>query len=1135
MNKNTETVISISNKPENKTSFNLKASFNKFKVYILAGLVSIIGAISFVFAPVSIGLISLTPIVPVLTGSALSILAFRQYASQSEIKMGNNANTSIGTGYTHILMCSIVFTTLGFMGPLLGPAAAFVIPSWYVCIAVCALSALSAGGYEKLSDDWKKSPLSILRGLLAVMDFVSSLIPFRTQLKNAFGNLHQYLGTIFSTVEMALFVAFSFLGGPLLPIGIAGLTTTALNFARAKNYFPVKFGTFLEKTFSWLGVCAGLFIDNPVLRVYTVYTLVSLVLLKIGSFIGTKFLGIEFNSKVESENITQLQDENVNDIRKKVTWEKLSENDTEQVLNQIPNFEPLEKLICRNDATKIVQRISEKELIANYEKKYNSAKYLLQEQKKTSFANLKFSPNIFHRLQYYSMFIPKNLYWMITSIQKPALGQYEYITQENTAYDNQIRDLQHASSETDIKNLIYEFFETINSDYITQLNRYTKFQNLKEGNVLQKIEYYALYIPKNISWYASRIKDSVQTSKNFIKNKVEQNNFAINLSHIEYDFPGIPLNVNIEDFDTEDAHNKIMSIISEEYFAEPILSCQALKNIEKFQDDIRQYKLIEDLIADPDFMNVIFKILQSNNKIFRINNAKKLIPEYLAAKENIKIDEKSIQKIVTLSSSCIYNDNEELKNEFTNKLNESRRLALKYIYEEALTFIKESISKINKISKNSSDKINSSYISANNESKNLNLRIYKYFDFLKNESINIDDINNLKTETEAIDNLINKKASSTETMRKYEDFKKKLSILLFKIKTGRDLAMDKTVHSVKVMQKISIKVINFILDLIKDNDSENIVLAQSLISNIIEDTDGRCAQAPFTIFLKLYNQYVKGLDIEDLVNRKIYTSKELLSLNLQHLRNINVNQIIYILNKDPLIRSLFFHMDFMDHHDNVYVKAALSSLNLNYYKELDEDISTTNIDIVKEIAASIFAYIVKNILIISNSLYNPDGIIDSMTTQLIKNVIEINQKLSLDPDVIPKQYNVLSCLKLWIEEKNNVELNNLLADITDDVNKNSKDASAINQINIKKIITSMLLDLNIINFTEKGIKEVESKKIEIPINKIGSASPKSMLTAHGMHMEIHTNVDEIVIRQVVPIDELNETAQSPLRKHSVSI
>ncbi len=67
----------------------IKARLGRLRAYTLPIIISVGGGLVFIMAPVTIGLIALTPVVPILTGTALAIIAYRQYSAQSEVLKGN--------------------------------------------------------------------------------------------------------------------------------------------------------------------------------------------------------------------------------------------------------------------------------------------------------------------------------------------------------------------------------------------------------------------------------------------------------------------------------------------------------------------------------------------------------------------------------------------------------------------------------------------------------------------------------------------------------------------------------------------------------------------------------------------------------------------------------------------------------------------------------------------------------------------------------------------------------------------------------------------------------------------------------------------------------------------------------------
>jgi hypothetical protein len=223
---------------------------------------------------------------PVLCGLAFAVLSIGSFNGVSE-DLNNpkpNPGHSISRGYSHLLMCSIVFATLLVVSPLLGGFAP-LIPGLYMGFAaITLLSALCNGGYAHLHETWPKSKVKAFHNIIWGVDKFLSFIPaaVRSILGNALSKLHPWLAKFYITAQVGLFIGITIGISPAL--GIAGLSYFGLEFARAQNKLPIAIGVILEKFRSVMEIISGFFTNNNLLHLYAFYKLGSAVTLSMTSY-----------------------------------------------------------------------------------------------------------------------------------------------------------------------------------------------------------------------------------------------------------------------------------------------------------------------------------------------------------------------------------------------------------------------------------------------------------------------------------------------------------------------------------------------------------------------------------------------------------------------------------------------------------------------------------------------------------------------------------------------------------------------------------------------------------------------------------------------------------------------------------
>jgi hypothetical protein len=359
------------------------------------------------------GLLAAGPIVaslgvivgPVFCGLAFAVLSMGSYNGVRE-DLNNprpNPGHAISRGYSHLLMCSVLFSTLFVISPLLGPFAP-VIPGLFAgFMVVTVLAALCNGGYAHLHATWGNSKKKPLLNILWFIDTLLSFIP--SPVKKIFGEglsrLHPWLGPIFFTLQMGLFLAIAIVASPAL--GIAGLSYIALEFARTQNKLPMFLGRFLEKFRSVMEVVSGFFTNSNLLHLYALYKLASAVLLSMLSAKTSKTIATEAPSQVivgKAENV--------------------SPSKFARILELLPKYKistALHKEGLGHDVDNVFNAYE------RYLKQHRESVLASRKKSYDAFAKLQHSVSKLDKLKYYLGFVPMNLkyYLPINYYYNPAM------------------------------------------------------------------------------------------------------------------------------------------------------------------------------------------------------------------------------------------------------------------------------------------------------------------------------------------------------------------------------------------------------------------------------------------------------------------------------------------------------------------------------------------------------------------------------------------------------------------------------------------------------------------------------------------------------------------------------------------
>lgn len=341
---------------------------------------------------------------PALCGLALSVLSFREYSFQREVLKGENENTAISVGYTHVMMCSYVFISLMLLSPLLGPVAPVIPGLWMSAVAISIVSALCAGGYEKLRKDWKKSGFRPLMFLIDTIDAVLELIPneMKSDLSYFFGVLHHWIGVTLFAAQGAIFTAIAAVISPA--IGIAGLSYYAMNYLRANNYLPQYIAKPLERLSFWTALVSGVFIPNALMRLYSFYNAVSTFISKIAF---PSIIRVLFGKNAD---LLQSKDnKSTTTTKSEIVPRNIKLDNFDELLSKMPSIQQIQH---RDGAEGDIKRLT-----AEFKQYYTKHPKLAARQASyDSFQKLATTPGILNKVKYYLGYIPMNLSWHLRSI-----------------------------------------------------------------------------------------------------------------------------------------------------------------------------------------------------------------------------------------------------------------------------------------------------------------------------------------------------------------------------------------------------------------------------------------------------------------------------------------------------------------------------------------------------------------------------------------------------------------------------------------------------------------------------------------------------------------------------------------------
>jgi hypothetical protein len=268
--------------------------------------------------------------------------------------------------------------------------------------------------------------------------------------------------------------------------------------------------------------------------------------------------------------------------------------------------------------------------------------------------------------------------------------------------------------------------------------------------------------------------------------------------------------------------------------------------------------------------------------------------------------------------------------------------------------------------------------------------------------------------SQQIDELEQQRGTKLDTKFYLDFFESRIQVFCDKVKKG-NVAWDKSVTSVELWQSKSKHLIHYLTELLESNDEQKIALAFAVLSSLVEATD-ECAESVFNAVEKFYYNIVKPKFILDELDQKKLSTKDLVHINMTHIRNKVFDKMYGMLPTNDNIKSYLFFLEFGDKHDQSYIRRATQPvLHLSSDDGLTSgDLSRENVDVLKEMGSQAISWLSYRLLLICEQEgYSADGIVMELWEQF-KNYDK--EPHSMQDVVCPVVFNAYSCLRRWAND-----------------------------------------------------------------------------------------------------------------------
>lgn len=1004
---------------------------------------------------------------PILCGLALSVLSFSQYAYQREVLKGDNGNTAIAVGYSQILMCTVVFTTLLIISPLLGPFAP-IIPGLFVgFIVITILAALCAGGYKKLNDDWGKSGVKVLQGIIKVIDFTLRFIPtpIKNLLSNGLSNLHKWLSTFYFVAQIILLVGISAFIAPGL--GVAGLVYLGLEYLRIENLLHPKISRALERFRFWMGLCSGVFLPNAALQMYTYYKMTSAFILKFAPPFYAKIFG-------KGVELIQKPKDAAREKFSNMPREKISFEQFKKLHEQISEVNKLFKSHHKDGVGGDLKRLHKE--LDGFSEKYERFTFVRKSQR--DFESLWSTPGLRGKIAYCLGYIPMKIINIGSFIYYPVVL--------NDFLKNKI---DNEKLKVTVEHMLDGKFPPPKAPKINFEDFFNSVSNSCRSNNKDFLSVVKAAVSDLPSFSVKEFADNIKELDN--EDKI--------LFRLNQELMGKPSGVDpayitaktLRPYDNKHALEIYKALKNKIEKLKPIYESMQNILVEKENDDegddIRLLNTISLMALIKYLSDDVLAELSLSYEIPMLNELfdKLLNTEDAIVSNNLSINEltRAIKDAKYICSINTFGDDEILRNKKLI-LNDYAVNEIKDVSYVSKIFA--SIAKKIKTIMGNNKRTYAPEIIANAESNRYLLKVMSEMSdsgkVLNMESLLEevglrqneckDSLDKCKTNSlEALAKQLNalstslnmKDVSLTENGEIPDEvyinfFNKTLREICYKIETLKDVAWDKGSDGMKAWQIKSMHVINYVQELI---NNEKIGEAQERLINIVVDINDHCAHALYTVIDDLYKEYVEP---EYIANDPKISLENIIGANMRSYRNSSLNFLYNYLSNIDSVKAALFFIDFVDRHDKSKIFEGLRNFHLNSDGDgIAGDLSNENSDLLKEITAQFVSYLISSSLIVCEQGYSVDGIIHQLWVQVD----------SPSDSLCPKQYNARVCIERWSKDFQNEDIENYIKQIVD-----SKD-----EVQVKKLLSLMLMSTGVFELNSKEHQEEFDKILKSDIDE----------------------------------------------------
>lgn len=218
-----------------------------------------------------IEILSLAGISGLVYGISLAVMAYNEYSFQKELRKGDDKNIALRIGRHQGLMANVLMSTLLVAFPALALYrwTYFFLSTTMFMLPVIA--GLQNGGYANIKHKQSRQSSEIVMPVINFVDRMVQKIPASALRisKRISPVIQNYFDSLLYIAQIACFVAVAVFVNPV--IGIAGVGYIGVSEAKARGFLPTKISTVLDHLNYWVGLCCGIFTQNAVLVVRSLF------------------------------------------------------------------------------------------------------------------------------------------------------------------------------------------------------------------------------------------------------------------------------------------------------------------------------------------------------------------------------------------------------------------------------------------------------------------------------------------------------------------------------------------------------------------------------------------------------------------------------------------------------------------------------------------------------------------------------------------------------------------------------------------------------------------------------------------------------------------------------------------------